>query len=302
METDLAPTLPKTQRQQPKWVGLIMALLIPGSAHFFSGQRKLGVFLWFALLLPMFLACFSMSVPGAGFFYLAVVLLATYPVFFIVVMVSSWRPTQRLGCFGWILFIGTVPLLNNAVAYPSALFLKAYILELYTLNGASMAPTMIAPSMVAPEVQRADRIVANRWLYRVGEPQRGDVVIFRAWQDPSNINTKRIVGLPGETVDIESPYVLINGERLTEPAIFAKMASRQDGYTGYYSLEYYNLEETDFKGVTLPMTLGSDEYFILGDNSLHSADSRFHGPVRRQDITGKVIRIFYPFDHIREIE
>ena len=297
METDLAPTPPKTQRQNPKWVGLVMALHIPGSAHFFSVQRKLGVFFWFALLSPVFLACFPMSVPGVEFFYLAVMLLAIYPVFFIAVIFSSWRSTQRLGCFGWILFVGTVPLLNSAVSYPSALFFKAYVLQLHLLNGASMAPTMIAPSVDAPEVQRGDKIVANKWFYRFSNPQRGDVVIFRAWQDPSVNFTSRVVGLPNEMVDIEPPYVLINGERLTEPAIFAKMASRQDGYSGYYSFE-----ELEREGLTLPMTLGSDEYFVLGDNSLHSADSRFHGPVRRHDITGKAIRIFYPFDRIREIE
>ena len=297
MEADLDPTPPKTQRLNPKWVGLIMALFIPGSAHFFSGQRKLGVFLWFALLLLVLLAFLPMSVPGVGFFYLAVMLLAIYPVFFIAILVSSWRPTQRLGCFGWILFIVAVSLLNSVVAHSCALPFKAYVLESYVWHGASMLPTVIAPSVFAPEVQRSDRIIANKWLYRFGEPQRGDVIIFRAWQDPSVNLSKRIVGLPGETVDIESLYVLINGERLTEPAIFATMASLQDGYSGYY-----RPEELGDEGVTLPITLGSDEYFVLGDNSLHSVDSRFHGPVRRQDIISKVIRIFYPFDRIREIE
>ena len=110
----------------------------------------------------------------------------------------------------------------------------------------------------------------------------------------------RIVGLPGETVDIESPYVLINGERLTEPPIFAKISGKQDGYAGYFTLE--DIYGADAGGVPLPMTLGADEYFVLGDNSSHSKDSRFEGPVRRENITGKVIRIFYPFDRIREIE
>jgi len=105
--------------------------------------------------------------------------------------------------------------------------------------------------------------------------------------------------LPGETIDIESPYVLINGERLTDPPIFAKIASQQDGFSGYCTLQA--MGEGEDKGVSLPLTLGTDEYFVMGDNP-HSFDSRFWGPVHRQNITGKVIRIYSPFARIREIE
>ena len=72
------------------------------------------------------------------------------------------------------------------------------------------------------------------------------------------------------------------------------MAAQQGDYTGYGTVGEM--------GVALPIELGFDEYFVLGDNSRHSFDSRFNGPVLRQDILGKVIRIFYPFDRIREIE
>ena len=69
-----------------------------------------------------------MSVPGVGFFYTTVGFFVVYILLFVGVLISSWRPTRRLGCFGWILLIGAALLLNlllnNAIAYPSALLMK----------------------------------------------------------------------------------------------------------------------------------------------------------------------------------
>ena len=179
--------------------------------------------------------------------------------------------------------------------------MKTYVVELYAMGSMSMSPTLIAPSKSASEVLQPDRVVVNKWIYRISDPKRGDIVIFKTNnpQDGTPVNfTKRVVGLPGETIDIESSYVLINGERLTAPPIFAKIVSQQDGFTGYCTFQELGVRNA---GVPLPLTLGTDEYFVMGDNP-HSFDSRFLGPVLRQSITGKVIRIFYPFDRIREIE
>jgi signal peptidase I len=298
---------PVVQRQNPKWVGPIMAFMIPGSAHFLAGQRRTGILLYFAVAFFSLLPLFPLSVPGIGFFYGAIGLCILYILFFIGVLISSWRPTRRFGCLGWLLFIGAVLFLNNAFDYailkPGATFMKTYVVESFAMNGQAMNPTLLAPTEHAPEVLHRDKIIANKWLYRISDPQRGDIAIFKVTdpRDGSQENwIMRVVGLPGETVDIESPYVLINGERLTEPAIFAKIASRQDGFTGYYSAQ--ELEGGDEVGsVPLPLTLGPDEYFVLGDNSPRSIDSRFLGPILRQDITGKAIRIYYPFSRVREL-
>ena len=280
-----------------------MCYLMPGSAHFLAGQRRTGVLIylvWLSFCIPIL---FLASIPGAGFFYVTVALFTYFILFTVGIYISSWRATRRLGCFGWLLFLGiTLPIQHYAVAYPLALLHTTYVVELYVMNGAAMGPTLIAPSKSAPEVLRPDRVVVNKWIYRISDPKRGDIVIFKTNnpQDGTPANfAKRIVGLPGETVDIESPYVLINGERLTNPPIFAKIASQQDGFSGYCTAQ--ELGAGKDAGVPLPLTLAPDEYFVMGDNP-NSIDSRFLGPVLRQNITGKVIRIFYPFDRIREIE
>ena len=159
-----------------------------------------------------------------------------------------------------------------------------------------MAPTLVGTSETPPSAETPDRLIVNKWIYRFQEPRRGDLVIFRTGSD---IFIKRIVGLPGETLDIESPFVMIDGEHLTDPPIFETISSKQNGHNGYFRIEEIDGEEAR---VSLPITLGSDEYFLMGDNSARSLDSRYFGPIKRNDILGKAIRIYYPLSRIGELE
>ena len=126
-------------------------------------------------------------------------------------------------------------------------------------------------------------------------PRRGDIVRFMLEKD-GLLWTKRVVGLPGETIEIRSPYVLINGKELLDPPFFEKISSYEDGYAGYVDVKSMGLE-----GIALPITLGHDEYFLMGDNSANSVDSRMFGPVPREAIQEKIIRIVFPPWRIREL-
>ena len=132
-------------------------------------------------------------------------------------------------------------------------------------------------------------------VYQSSPLQRGDIVRVGPDQN-GRLWAKRVVGLPGETVEIQPPYVLIDGEKLLDPPIFSKISSRAEGYAGYV-----NAEDMGFKGIALPITLGTDEYFLLGDNSPKSGDSRLFGPVSRENIHGKVMRVVFPPWRIREL-
>ncbi|GHT31596.1 hypothetical protein FACS1894214_3070 [Planctomycetales bacterium] len=165
----------------------------------------------------------------------------------------------------------------------------------------SMAPTLIAPSKnYSDDSKISDRVIANKMIYRWSFPQRGDIAAYRTTTIDGEpvVFGQRIVGLPGETVDIQSPDILINGKRLTEPPFFKTMSEKDDGYGGYVRLEEIGWENA---GVLLPITLGQDEYFLLGDNSEQSLDSRVKGAVHRKDIIGKVVRLYYPFSRLRDL-
>lgn len=122
-----------------------------------------------------------------------------------------------------------------------------------------------------PKLYNGQEVLVNRLLYRLSSPGRGDVVAFLPnGNKNSHYYIKRVVGLPGETVQIVGGYVYINGELLIEDESYDKIAD-----AGIAQVE---------------VQLGSDEFFVLGDNRNNSEDSRSGniGPVKKETIAGKV--------------
>lgn len=131
----------------------------------------------------------------------------------------------------------------------------------------------ISGSSMEPLLQAGDVVLVNRLAYDITGPGRFDVVVFQ--REDQNQNVKRVIGLPGETVQIQNGRVYIDGQAL-------------EAYDG--------LEQVSIPGMAQsPVHLGEDEYFLLGDNRDSSEDSRFAniGNVKREQIRGKVwLRIF----------
>ena len=131
----------------------------------------------------------------------------------------------------------------------------------------------ISGNSMTPGLENGDQVLINRMAADIYAPWRFDVVAFK--RDDERINVKRVIGLPGETVQIIGGFVYINGELLEAE---------------------HGLNQVSLAGVAEnPIKLGNDEYFLLGDNRDSSEDSRFLniGNVKREQILGKVwIRIF----------
>ncbi|MBQ8312592.1 MAG: signal peptidase I [Clostridia bacterium] len=159
-----------------------------------------------------------------------------------------------------------------------ALLVRCLVVEVVRVKGGSMRSTL----------QNGEVMLVNRAAYLLGEPKRQDVVIclypgrYRdKWKLVPQYFVKRIIGLPGETIAIEEGVVLINGEPLEEP--------------------YLDEAHTRRKSSMAPVTLGADEYFVLGDNRDNSNDSRRVGALKRRALIGKVEAVFFPFKAIRKI-
>ena len=273
-------------KYSPRFIGLIMLFILPGAAHVFSGHWKAGA-AWFGGFYIVFGFClFILCLPITLSFLTIVAAELLFVVYLASLFISSYRPTRQLGCSGWTMFILFVVAFNIIVNKPIMYLVAPYIGEFAYGKGYSMDPTIYA----APSSCR-DVIAVNKFLYRSGTPCRGDVVSFFMWNDGAKVYIlKRVVGLPGETVEFRSPYVVINGKELFAPPIFEKISSCKDGYSGY-----------DAGGMEFPITLGPNEYFLLGDNPSESGDSRTFGPVLRENILGKAMRIIFPPSRIREL-
>ena len=137
------------------------------------------------------------------------------------------------------------------------------------ISSTAMRTSVIGVSM-EPGLYNGQEILINHFIYKLVSPKRGDVIVFLP---NGNQNThyyvKRVVGLPGETVQIQNEALYINGVLAEEDGSYDKIADA-------------GIAENE-------ITLGSDEYFVLGDNRNSSEDSRSGniGPVKRENITGK---------------
>ena len=158
---------------------------------------------------------------------------------------------------GWIYEFSKVATIILFVGLLTHYFLFSFII----VRGRSMDPNFVDGNI----------LLVNKIAYVVGKPQRGDVVGMFFPGEPQNRFIKRIVGLPGETVKIDSGKVYIDGKKLTEMYLDSSVST------------YPNMERK----------LQVGEYFVFGDNRSVSSDSRAWGPVPRSFITGKVVTKVY---------
>lgn len=142
-----------------------------------------------------------------------------------------------------------------------------------------------------------DYIIVNKTAYWNHSPQRGDIVVFKTKGIDSPIIEKaanyihRIVGLPGETISIRPPNILVNGKPVTEPEILNTISKGLNGYSGYTLAT--DTIPTILTGEDKSITLADDEYLEIGDNPL-SLDGRYYGPIKKSAILGKAVYRYAP--------
>ena len=160
------------------------------------------------------------------------------------------------------------------ILYVVAVFAVCFLIITYVgqrtkVEGSSMEPTL----------SNGDNLIVDKISYRFRNPERFDIIIFPYKYEKDTFFIKRIIGMPGETVWINnSGEIYINGVLLSEN---------------------YGLETIKYAGLaSTPITLGKDEYFVMGDNRNDSKDSRFDvvGPIKRKEIVGRAWVRIYPFN------
>jgi signal peptidase I len=160
----------------------------------------------------------------------------------------------------WVVIVG--------VAILSALVVKTYLIEAFYIPSGSMEPTL----------QTGDRVLVNKLSYRLHAVHRGDVVVFKrppGVAGDANIKDfiKRVIGLPGDTVETRGEAVFVNGKRLKEP--YLPSATR-------------TVPSIELK------TIPAHHFWVMGDNRTNSSDSRFFGPIEEKTIIGRAFVQVWP--------
>ena len=141
--------------------------------------------------------------------------------------------------------------------------IRYYVIQPFYVRGASMEPSF----------DDGEYLIVNEIGYRIGAPQRQDVIVFKYPNDPSQYYIKRIIGLPKETIEIKDGQVIIYNQQYPD---------------GVYLDESSYLGSGQNTWGDLKVTLAADEYFVMGDNRQASSDSRRWGTLKKELIIGRV--------------
>lgn len=149
---------------------------------------------------------------------------------------------------------------------------RMFIAQPFIVSGASMSPTF----------ETGQYLIVDQLTYHLEPPTRGDVVIFRYPEDPSKFFIKRLIGLPGETVEIQGQKVSIRDPKTGKSTV----------------LDEPYLHDFNTRDDYLTVTLGTEEYFVMGDNRGASSDSRVWGAVPKKLLVGRAFVRLLPVDKV----
>ena len=144
----------------------------------------------------------------------------------------------------------------------------------------------MAASSMQPTIRKGDRILVNLSFYKSNGPKRGDIVVFRFPNDPKKQWIKRIVAFGGETIEIKDDAILINGKILDQNNIKKHL--------------YNNAGEYGSEGKVI--LIPENHFFVLGDYSEKSFDSRYWGFLPEENLIAKAIKIYWPLNRFGKIE
>jgi signal peptidase I len=261
------------RRQSPDaWLAVFLSSFIPGVGHAYL-QKWLLAIIFIALFVATFIGVFSPNPIIAIVSSLSgwiVSILALYNAYTSAPVIRN-RSRRTV-----LLFIAGLFLLPITLSTILAISIRSFIAEARYIPAGSMLPTL----------QINDRLIVDKFIYRYSNPQRGDIIVFNPNEQLERENykdafIKRIIGIPGDRVEVKGGKVYINNQVLVENYI-------EEPPT-------YNWSS---KSLTPDGIIPPDRYLVLGDNRNNSYDSHYWGFVPREKIIGKATSRFYPFERL----
>ena len=171
------------------------------------------------------------------------------------------------------------------IAILLALFIRTFVVQAFKIPSGSMLPTLLI----------GDHLLVNKFIYGIRipfsgkvlvplkDPKSGDIIVFKFPKDRSIDYIKRVVGVPGDEIELKNKKLFVNGEPISDPYAH---------YTTTAVLPGSVSPKDNFGPVTVP----DGKYFVMGDNRDNSSDSRFWGFVENNDVLGKAMIIYWSWD------
>lgn len=265
----------RKQNKDP-WKAMFLSQLFLGIGHFYIGKWLFGIFavtlIVISLLAPGLLSAVTSSIVVAWVAYLAYV----------------FAPVRRENSKNLAFAVGILILISSMFSGALPYINRTYLIEARWIPSGAMEPTLHG----TPNLWSADRILVDKSIYRFQAPQRGDIIVFKPTEELQKENyqdafIKRIVGMPGEKVEIKNGKVYINNQQLQENRYLSPgQMTSIDVCTSAPSKPY----------LADKVTIPDNSYLALGDNRTQSYDGRCWGVVHRKFIIGKAAKIWFPLN------
>ncbi len=281
------------------WVGMVLSFFIAGTAQFFAGRRFVGIGWLASILFLKFIGFVSLANPLVPGDLPAFVLFAAAFVLWIIMLFQSYQPVPKLRWMGWSAFIILFLVLSEVVFLGMKVFIQPF-----QMPTASMSPTILG-NRKGPDgrVVVGDRIIGEKYIYWFHQPQRGDIVVFKTkgisedkrqlYSIPADeFYIKRIAGVPGDVISIQKGHLYNRGQIVSQPPALAKLEfpSRPFGS------QIYLTDATD------QFAVPDGVYFVIGDNTTNSLDSRYWATIPGKYIIGRVSKIYWPLNRAGKVE
>jgi len=278
------------------WVAAALSMLCTGLGQIYCGRGARGLAMFGATLLfgPLVIAAMLFGTSLGGLVLLLATVLAVTAVY-IGSVINAHRLAKQLAgqpfaqrrynrpAVYWLMALASVP-----ATFGVAMLLRANVVGAYYIPASSMAPTLL----------NGDRILVNKLDIATRELHRGDLAVFHNPKNREQTFVKRVIGLPGDTVELKRGAVLINGVALRREAVDDAKPSDRTPRPFYEWSDAHRYQvlvgDADENADFAPQTVPEGSFFMLGDHRGLSHDSRKIGPISRSDLVGIVTWIYSP--------
>lgn len=282
------------QRRRSPLAAAVLAVLAPGLGHVYSGQAKRAVlYAWLVLLIPVGSAFLLLYLPWRPWNVILPLLLVPTTILFVIgdaIVRARSAPTEfELRWYNrWYVYVVVIVVAVLVLAPAQRRALRSAI-RTFTITSSSMEPALLVGDYVAARMRRPE------------QPNRGDIVLFSWADDPSVSFIKRIMGLPGDTLEMRAKLLIVNGARVNEP--YVQVLGTEDGGHEWMNWQVAYLaqrqDSTPYKPTRDtwgPIVIPPGMYFVLGDNREESLDSRYRGLIPSVSILGRPRRLYFSWE------
>jgi signal peptidase I len=263
------------------WVAGLFSYLVPGLGQVYNGEALKGLFFnflfttWGGVVFSFVFHALKRPVTGRSIAVIFILFFASFLAHLGILLEAALKAGKRPEGFqlkrtNRVLVYVSVLITSLGVDYSISSAIREYILKPYRIPTGSMKPTLVP----------GDFLLSNQLFYADRNPARGDVVIFKNPENERIDFIKRIVGMPGDTVEIRDGTVRIDGRALDEPYVKRESAGP-------------SADERKNPPSFGPVIVPPDSYFVLGDNRDNSLDSRKFGALPRRLIRGKPMVVYF---------